>query len=110
MPVSFNNIPANLRVPLFYAEVDPSKAGTFVVNERALLIGTKLSTGTATADVPVRVGGKDDGIEKAGRGSQLARMVEAFRANNSNHDLWIAPVDEPVAVLVVELEHPFVDL
>lgn len=38
MSISFNNIPANVRVPLFYAEMDNSQAGYFTQNKRTLLL------------------------------------------------------------------------
>ena len=40
--ISFNNVPANVRVPLFYAEVDNSQAGYFSQELRTLIIGQKL--------------------------------------------------------------------
>lgn len=32
MPISFANIPANIKLPLYYIEVDPSMAGLPSVN------------------------------------------------------------------------------
>jgi phage tail sheath gpL-like len=46
MPVPFQQIPANIRVPLFYAEVDPSHANTNEQTYRSLLIGQLLPSGT----------------------------------------------------------------
>jgi phage tail sheath gpL-like len=42
MPISFANIPANIKVPLYWVEVDPSQAGLPSINLRALLFGTML--------------------------------------------------------------------
>src|SRR5215831_10310618 len=43
MPISFANIPANIKVPLYWVEVDPSMAGMPSINLRALLVGTMLA-------------------------------------------------------------------
>ena len=80
MAVSFNTIPANVRVPLFYAEVDNSMANTATTSYKSLLIGQKLSTGTAAADVPVFVSSVAKAKTLFGRGSELALAVEAYKA------------------------------
>ena len=41
--LSFNNIPQNLRVPLFFAEVDNSRANSGATTQRALIIGQMTS-------------------------------------------------------------------
>jgi phage tail sheath gpL-like len=46
MPVPFQQIPSNLRVPMFYAEVDPSRANTNEQTYRSLLVGQLLPTGS----------------------------------------------------------------
>lgn len=40
MPISFNNIPSNWRMPLYWAEIDPSQAGLPIVRNIALIVGT----------------------------------------------------------------------
>jgi phage tail sheath gpL-like len=51
MSVPFNSIPTNLRVPFFAVEFDSSRATEDAeLPYRALLIGQKLSGGTATAN------------------------------------------------------------
>ena len=95
--VSFNNIPANIRVPLFYAEVDNSQAGYFSQELRTLLIGQMLSTGTATADEPVLVSSTDQAKTLFGIGSMLARMHEVARLNNPVGEIWCIPVADPDA-------------
>mgnify|MGYP000470455584 CR=1 FL=1 len=55
MPITFKNVPANLRVPLFYAEVDNSQANTAQFLQRTLLIGQKTSAGSAPANVPIKI-------------------------------------------------------
>ena len=54
MTVSFNHVPSGIRVPLFYAEIDNSKANTATAQLRTLLIG-QMSGGRATPGVTVIV-------------------------------------------------------
>lgn len=97
MPVSFNHIPSTLRLPLFWAEVDPSKAGIFQNYGRILVVGHKLSAGSAANDVAVQVGSADSARSLVGRGSMLDRMLVSLRLNNAFDDVWLLPVAEPSA-------------
>lgn len=91
MSVSFNYIPSNVRVPLFYAEVDNSMANTATADKKALLIG-QMSSGTATVNVPTLVSTAEQAKTKFGRGTPLALMAEAFRNQNTTCELWCIPV------------------
>jgi phage tail sheath gpL-like len=95
MPVSFNSVPDNWRIPLVWIEVDPSKAGFPTRKQPALLVGQKLTAGTATADVPIPVSTLAQAKAYFGEGSMLERMVDAFLGNNFAHELWCLPVVEP---------------
>ena len=57
MPISFDNIPAQWRMPLFWAEVDPSMAGLPIVRQPALLVGTMLLSTKKVSTAVVAVGG-----------------------------------------------------
>lgn len=92
--MQFQHIPDNLRVPLFYAEVDNSRANSATPNLRALLIGGKIAAGVAPADVPVIVSGADDARTKFGVGSILALMAAAYRRNDAFGELWALPVSD----------------
>lgn len=93
MPIPFNNIPQQLRVPLFYAEMDNSQAnGSASGIRRALAIGQKLAAGTALVNVPYIVASLAQAIQLFGRGSMLARMVEKYRANDNFGELWCMAV------------------
>lgn len=93
MPVPFNNIPQQVRVPLFYAEMDNSQAnGAATGIRRALLIGQKLVAGTANNNQPYIVSSLAQAIGLFGRGSMLARMVEKYRANDTFGELWCIAV------------------
>lgn len=92
--ISFNTIPANVRVPLFYAEMDNSAASYFSQSVRTLIIGQKLAAGVAPADVPILVSRTDAALTQFGIGSMLARMHEIYRANDSFGEVWCLPLDD----------------
>lgn len=95
--ISFNTIPANVRTPLFYAEMDNTQAGYFTQNQRILLIGQKLATGTAPADVPVLVSRTDEAKGLFGLASMLTSMHEIVRMNDLIGEVWCLPVIDPGA-------------
>src|SRR5262245_14943860 len=97
MPVSFNSIPANWRMPLYWVEVDPSMAGYPRSRLTSLIIGTMLPTGTALPYVPVPVPSQADARSLFGFGSMLDGMVESFTHNNFAQELWVVPIPEASA-------------
>lgn len=102
MTVPFKQIPGNIRVPLFYAEVDPSFANTAQFNQRALLIGQKTSAGSAAANVPIQCQSVADAKSQCGQGSILAQMAYAYRQNDPFGEVWLLPVvDDGAAVAAV---------
>ena len=96
MPVSFNYIPDgnSQRLPLFYAEVDNSQANIFSNTLKSLILAQKLSSGTATANLPFLPASQLDVETKCGRGSMAARMYEFYRKSDPNGELWIIPIPE----------------
>ncbi len=95
MTVPFATLPANTRVPLFYAEVDASQAGTPVADVYpALIVAQRLSTGSVAAGVLTRVFGADQAATYFGRGSIAHRMVHAYRANDPTGELWVIALDD----------------
>jgi phage tail sheath gpL-like len=97
MPVSFNSIPANWRMPLYWVEVDPSMAGYPSSRLASLIIGTMLPSGSATKDVPVPVPSVADARQLFGYGSMLDSMVDFFTKNNFAQELWVVPIEEAAA-------------
>lgn len=97
--VSFNSIPNNLRVPFVAAEFDSQRAaqGPALLPYRALIVGTKLATGTAASNSIVRVTNADQVVPLAGRGSELHRMAQAWFAENKSTEVWLGVLDEPGA-------------
>ncbi|HBP8874076.1 TPA: phage tail sheath subtilisin-like domain-containing protein [Escherichia coli] len=94
MAVSFNSIPGNTRVPLFYAEMDNSAANTASDSGPSLLIGAVLAESEMPVNQLVIMPSGDLAKKMAGRGSQLARMVAAYRAIDPFGELWVIGVPD----------------
>ncbi|GAB3441070.1 phage tail sheath subtilisin-like domain-containing protein [Insolitispirillum peregrinum] len=94
MTISFNQISASLRTPGVYVEFDNSKAvqGLALDVTRPLMLGQMLTSGSATALMPVRVTSAAQAVRLFGRGSMLAQMVAAWKTANSDSDLWVMPL------------------
>jgi len=90
--VPFKNIPSNLRVPLFYAEVDNSQANSGAETQRTLIVGQVTAQGTAVVNVPVMGLGVADAKAKGGPGSMLALMAAAYLAADSFGEVWFLPL------------------
>lgn len=90
--IPFKNIPAGLRMPLFYAELDASRANTSARPQRALLIGQKTVAGTLPPNVPVISQSNTDATAAAGPGSVLSGMANAYRKNDPTGELWLLPL------------------
>jgi phage tail sheath gpL-like len=97
--IPFKNIPAGLRSPLFYAELDPSKANTNAIAQRALLIGQKTAAGTLAPNVPVISQSQSDTRTASGPGSILAGMIDAYRANDLSGEMWVLPLSDDGAAV-----------
>lgn len=92
MTVPFSTIPSNLRVPLFYAELDPSMANSGAQTQRTLIIGQVTSGGNGVVNVPVLGRGAADAKTKGGPGSMLALMVAAYVASDNFGEVWFLPL------------------
>lgn len=91
MAISFDNIPTTLRIPFVFAEFNSSAAqqGPAILAYKGLIVGQKLSTGTATADTAVRCSNIDQAIILGGRGSMLHRQALGWFASNKSTELWL---------------------
>lgn len=99
MTISFNQLPSSIRVPLFYAEFDNSRAVQGLVEQpfRVLMIGQKLAAGTKAALTLQLVTSKEKAIEYFGAGSVLADMLTSFFANEKNTEVWAVGLDDLLA-------------
>ncbi|OTQ79488.1 phage tail protein [Gilliamella sp. N-W3] len=97
MAISFNNIPNNIKVPLFYAEVDSSAANTIQDSGASLIIAHPLAESPIERNKLIIIPTADHAKKLAGRGSQLSRMVEAYRNIDNFGELFVIAVDEPTA-------------
>lgn len=95
MSVSFDSIPSNIRVPLFYAEMDNSKANTAQTSAPALLIGQALEDSSIARNKLVLMPTADQARKICGQGSPLARMVDAYRKTDPFGELYVIAVSDP---------------
>ena len=99
MPIPFKQLPANIRVPLFYAETDNSQANTGQINQRTLIIGQMTSAGNGVPNVPVNSQGGADAALVGGPGSMLHLETVAYRLADTFGEVWYLPLaDDPAAL------------
>lgn len=93
MSVGFQQIPQDVRVPLFYAEMDNSMANSAVSALRRLIVGQVNDTATA-AEIGTLVLVSSLAQAKAigGQGSMLAAMYDTWRQNDPVGEIWCLPV------------------
>lgn len=96
MPVSYSQIPANWKVPLYWAEVDPSMAGLPVLRQAALMAGVMTTDGDATPDVAVPIATQSQADARFGQGSEMSRMFTAYFRGNFANEAWGVGVEPPL--------------
>ena len=94
MTIPFQHIPQNLRVPLFYAEVNNSQANTGGQNQRAQIIGQITASGIAVPNEPLQCLGATDANTQGGQGSMLALMTQAFLDNDDFGTVYYLPLSD----------------
>jgi phage tail sheath gpL-like len=107
MTIPFNNIPGNLRVPLFYAEVSNSQANSGSYTQRGLIIGqinsaslpNSIAAGAATPNVPIISQGVADAATQGGPGSMLHLMTMWYRKRDPFGELWYLPLADDAAAV-----------
>lgn len=99
MTISFNEVPAGIRVPFLYAEFDNSNAvqGAGVQPYKTLMIAQKLVAGTKAALTKHLITSFEQAKEYFGEGSQLANMAGAYLNANKFNELHCIPMDDNVA-------------
>jgi len=96
MPITFNDIPADVLTPGNFVEIDPTGAieGVGIRPHTALLIGYRLSTGTVAQNITKQVTSDEQAEGFFGQGSQLATMAMNFRKAKPRTALVAVGVDE----------------
>ena len=79
MTIPFKSLPSNIRVPLFYAEVDNSCANSATATQRSLIIGQITYAGSGVPNVPVIAQSLGDAQPVGGTNSMLAAMFAKYR-------------------------------
>jgi phage tail sheath gpL-like len=93
MSVGFQQIPADVRVPLFYAEMDNSMANSASSALRRLIVGQVNDTSTAEEiGKLVLVSSLAQAKTIGGQGSMLAAMYDTWRKNDPVGEIWCLPV------------------
>ncbi|MBC3486722.1 phage tail sheath subtilisin-like domain-containing protein [Pseudomonas sp. SWRI50] len=93
MAVSFNSIPSDLKVPLFYAEVDNSQANTATSAMPRLIVG-QVNDDAVAAEIGKLTLVPSLSLAKSigGVGSMLADMYDTWRAIDPAGEVWCLPV------------------
>lgn len=94
MSLTYNFIPDALRMPGSYIEFDNSQAGLGDDLPAVLIVGQKLSNGTAPAGEITLVSSTEDAATKGGARSMLADMVRAYRKRDQTLDVYVLPLSD----------------
>jgi len=99
--VSFNNIPASLRVPFTYVEFDNTRAqqGPSVQTYTVLLMAQKLSTGAEPELTLKTITSEAQAITAYGQGSHAHRMAKYYLDNNRVVELKVMSIDDAGAAV-----------
>ena len=89
--ISFNEVPANIRVPGVYIEIDNSLANNAEDLQRVLIVGTK-NGGDAQDNTVVLTVTPEAAAERFGEGSQIHLMVTAFYDQNISLPMYAVSV------------------
>jgi len=102
--ISFNEIPIDIRIPGVYIETDNSRAvgGLPAIHHKILVMGQKLTSGSASPLVPMRITDKSQGEAYFGRGSMLAGMINALKGANNYTETWAIGQNEAAAGVQAE--------
>jgi|SRR5476649_138528 len=95
MTISMNTIQPDLNVPLFWAEMDSSAANTTQDSGPALIMGYASSDSEIPVNTLTIMPSANLAGQLAGRGSQLHRMVSAYRTVDPFGELWVVAVTPP---------------
>ncbi len=102
MAISFNSIPSNVRVPLFYAEVDNSMANSGSTTLRRLIVA-QVNDGQTPPELGQLTLVSSQSLANAigGQGSMLAAMYAAHRLSDPFGEVWCLPLAKGVGAAAV---------
>lgn len=94
--VSFNQVPANARVPFMFVEFDSSKAqqGPSLLQFKTLVMGQRLSSGTVAEHVMTLVTSEADARKFFGAGSQLHAMLAKYFQGDKVTQVYAIAADD----------------
>jgi len=100
MAIGFSNIPADIRVPLFYAEMDSSAANTASSAMRRLIVG-QVNDNATSESIGKLVLVSSLAIAKSigGEGSMLAAMYETWRKSDPIGEVWCLALPKDTGVV-----------
>jgi phage tail sheath gpL-like len=90
----FNKLPASLRLPGVFIEIDNTLAAQAEQQFKLLVIGQRLSTGLVAAGVPTRITSYGQAEEAFGRGSMLAEQFRMIKDIDQFTETWAIALDE----------------
>ncbi|MEZ6004719.1 MAG: phage tail sheath subtilisin-like domain-containing protein [Planctomycetota bacterium] len=99
MTIAYKSMPANLRTPGFYVEIDPTGAAQSFGGQpyKVLVIGQKLSSGSAAVNTPMRLTTAEQASLFFGKGSMLHAMALALFQNSQTVDATFMAMLDPAA-------------
>lgn len=97
--IVYGGIPVDLRTPGQFLEIDNTNAISGVPSQprKLLIIGQRIAAGTLAELIPTRILTAGQAKQYAGRGSQLALMVENAKTENPDADMWLVAQNDLVA-------------
>ncbi|WP_022655554.1 phage tail sheath subtilisin-like domain-containing protein [uncultured Desulfovibrio sp.] len=106
MAVSFNSIPADIRVPLTYVEFDNSGAvpGTPVMEWRVLLLGQAQADAAGDMLRPMLMNTAEQAARLWGQGSQIADMVRYAKRNSTMLEIWAMAVPDAESAVAAQAD------
>ncbi|KQZ80647.1 phage tail sheath subtilisin-like domain-containing protein [Pseudomonas sp. Root562] len=99
MAIGFSNIPADIRVPLFYAEMDNSAANSASSAMRRLIVA-QVNDDATSDSIGKLVLVSSEALAKSigGQGSMLASMYETWRKVDPIGEIWCLPLIKETGV------------
>jgi phage tail sheath gpL-like len=96
--ISFQYFPAaSWRVPGFYPEFNANQANTAAPNQRALLIGQVLASGSAVLNQPILAYSQAQVSALCGLNAMLTLMYQTYRLQDGFGEVWILPLADNAA-------------